>query len=311
MSYKPRFTLKDDDDTESYISAAQNTERKTVNDAEKKISELEKENTYEPKTMYSRKYPNDLPQKEKDGYKQQERGNGSPSRNYSKEMQRKYTPYNNRPKSAVSSEVFSEEAQRKEYPRERREDDRSLRSSTPQSKTQNTTEEDKYVPLKSTDPSNTTQKTVQKETKVEVPLKEMSKDEPKKQVIKDRTPATPKDLSTLRKDTSQLPTNCSAHLLYVQSQIKQTEMLLAELKEEENRLMNTVTRGGISKQTDTTVVLDVLCVLPNGKQAWINVTKDDNAETKAAEFAKDYQLSKENEAKITEIITQVQQEQTA
>lgn len=118
------------------------------------------------------------------------------------------------------------------------------------------------------------------------------------------------DIKEFAKQQSEPITEAHAQLEYVQRQIKDAEELLSQLRAQESQLKGEISGGSASSanapRTTTPVSVDMLCVLPNGKEIWLNVQPDDDAEKIAQDISDEYSLSVANKRKIVDIIHEAQ-----
>ncbi|KAL7717491.1 Uncharacterized protein QTN25_005298 [Entamoeba marina] len=145
---------------------------------------------------------------------------------------------------------------------------------------------------------------------------------PSKEPEKDKVPQK-KSSNEVEQQPSLLVTESKKQLQHIQKQIEQTEFLLELLKTEEKRLLENVQIGSPSNQVTTQniqadktntnskkqndVILDVMCILPNGVEEWIHISKEEDPIPKAKELTQKYSLSEESEKKLLAYIKQVQE----
>ncbi|BFU18532.1 hypothetical protein EHI8A_111730 [Entamoeba histolytica HM-1:IMSS-B] len=114
------------------------------------------------------------------------------------------------------------------------------------------------------------------------------------------------ELKEYQQENKELLINENDQLSYIRQQIKNTEQLLEQLKKEEQRLKGKVTEGKSQITQNENIVVDVMCILPNGKQIWININKDDDPNQICKNLSNEYLLSKESEQKLLNYIIEAQ-----
>ncbi|EKE39738.1 hypothetical protein ENUP19_0079G0027 [Entamoeba nuttalli] len=114
------------------------------------------------------------------------------------------------------------------------------------------------------------------------------------------------ELKEYQQENKELLINENDQLSYIRQQIKNTEQLLEQLKKEEQRLKGKVIEGKSQITQNENIVVDVMCVLPNGKQIWININKDDDPNQICKNLSNEYLLSKESEQKLLNYIIEAQ-----
>ena len=116
------------------------------------------------------------------------------------------------------------------------------------------------------------------------------------------------ELKEYQQENKELLINENEQLSYICQQIKNTEQLLEQLKKEEQRLRGKVIEGKSQINQNENIVIDIMCILPNGKQIWININKDDDPNEICKNLSNEYLLSKESEQKLLNYIIEAQRQ---
>ena len=80
------------------------------------------------------------------------------------------------------------------------------------------------------------------------------------------------------------------------------------LTKEEEILLGKVSNK-VNDEFDKDIVLDVVCVLPNGTEEWITLRSNDNPEEKAKEICEKHKLGPNCEKKIVDYIKSVKEQE--